>query len=392
MKKIGFLLILLIAIAPAYSQNEGTSTKPGRSTTFVKNSFWDNWFIGAGAGANIYFGDSDANAKFWDRLTVTPNFQIGTWFNPYFGTRVKISGGTNIHTFNQDANVMARTRYIAAEANLMWNMTDYLMNYNSKRVYNFIPYVGVGYAYGWDYKNVPVAYLNGGDDHVNSLTFDAGIINRFNLSERVAFDVELSGKMLRDRFDQRTGGKVSYDVLGTVSASLVVKLGKPTFSEAILRDQTEIDNLNGRINDLRSQVDRLSQRPTDCPEQEVIEVVKKQIVNKGNEPINNVVLFKISHTKIDPMQEVNVNNVAQYLKDNSDMRVRVVGYTDKATGTAAINERLSRERAQNVADALIGKYGVSKDRVIVDWKGQTEPPFSVDEWNRAVIMYLEEIK
>ncbi|MDU1892703.1 MAG: OmpA family protein [Dysgonomonas sp.] len=389
MKKIVLLLLSVFTVGMVVAQEkDGISTDAGRKTTFVQNGFWDNWFIGAGAGANIYFGDNDVDATFFRRLTVTPNFQFGKWFSPYAGGRIKLSGGTNLHTFNEDATRMARTRYVSAEANFMWNMTDYLLNYNANRVYSFIPYVGAGWAYGWKYENMPENFEP--SNHVNSVTFDAGIINRFRFSERLALDIEMSGKLLKDNFDQRTGGKRGYDLLGTVSASLVYNLGsKATFTEAVLRDQSEIDALNSKINSQRMEIERLAQRPAQVSEPTVVvkEVVKE--VSVGQEPVNNVVLFNINQTKVQSHQEVNVYNVAKYLRENPDKKVRVIGYTDKATGSAAINEKLSRERAQNVADIITGKYGIDKSRVITTWEGMANPPFDVVEWNRAVIMYIE---
>lgn len=390
MKKIIlFASFLLLAIMISAQEKDGYSTELGRNTTFIKNGFWDNWFIGAGAQGNVYFGDKDAQADFWKRVTVAPNFQFGKWFNPYMGARIKASGITNIHTFNNDASMMSRNKHVTVEANFMWNMTDYLMNYNANRVYAFIPYAGFGWAYGWDYHNFPASFNS--SNHVNSVSIDAGIINKFRFSDRISLNIEFSGKLLRDEFDQRTGGKSGYDFLGSASAGLVFNLGgKSKFTQAVLRDQSEIDALNTKINSQRYEIERLANQPVPEPKVVVKEVVVKEVENKGNEPVNNVVLFRINQVKIDPMQEVNVYNVAQYLKDNKDMKVRIVGYTDKATGTAAINEKLSRQRAQNVEALMIGKYGIERERVIVDWKGQTNPPFGVAEWDRAVIMYLEE--
>lgn len=387
-KNILLLILVFLTVTISSQEKEGISLGAGRNTTFVNNSFWDNWFVGAGAGANIYFGDKDANASFGKRMTVTPNFQLGKWFSPYSGARIKLAGGPNMHTFNNDASLMTRNRYVSAELNYMWNMTDYLMSYNANRVYSFIPYIGVGWAYGWRYKNLPEYASN--SNHVNSATFDAGIINRFRFSERIALDIELSGKLLKDDFDQRTGGKRGYDVLGTSSASLVINIGKKAvFTEAVLRDQNEINNMNNTINMQRADIAKLSQRPVEKAEPKVVikEVIKEVRINE--EPVNNVVLFAINQVKVAPNQEVNVYNVAKYLKENPDKKVRVIGYTDKETGTAVINEKLSRQRAQNVADIMTGKYGIDQNRVIVEWEGQTKPPFDVKEWNRAVILYIE---
>lgn len=388
MKKIGILLLAVFMTATLSAQEiEGHSTEAGRNTTFVDNGFWDNWFIGFGAGGNVYFGDKDKDASFFKRVTVSPNMQLGKWFNPYMGARIKVAGITNLHTFNNDANTMTRNKHITTEVNFLFNVTDYLMNYSSSRVYNFIPYAGMGWAYGWDYDNVPAGI--GRSNHVNSATFDVGIINRFRFSSRVALDIEMSGKLLRDEFDLRTGGKRGYDVLGNVSASLVFNIGgNSTFSEAILRDQGEIDELNNRINMQRAQIAELSQRPTVVPQPEVVvkEVVRE--VQVSEEPVNNVVLFALNQTKVQPHQEVNVYNVAKYLRENPDKKVRVIGYTDKETGTRAINERLSRERAQNVSALLTGKYKIDSSRVMTEWEGMMNPPFDVKEWNRAVILYL----
>ncbi len=387
MKKIIFLFtFIFFTITISAQENEGRSVRAGSNTTFVDNGFWDNWFIGAGAGSNVYFGDKDADATFRKRMTVTPNFQFGKWFNPYSGARMKLSGGTNIHTFNNAASLMTRNRYVSAELNYPWNVTDYLTSYNAHRVYSFIPFIGLGWAYGWDYKNLPEYAAN--SNHVNSATLDAGLINRFRFSERVALDIEMSGKLLKDDFDQRTGGKRGYDVLGTASASLVFTVGKKAvFTEAILRDQSEIDELNNKINMQRADIAKLAQQRPPEPTVVVKEVIRE--VQVSEEPVNNVVLFAINKVKVEPNQEVNVYNVAKYLRENPDKKVRVIGYTDSETGTLVINEKLSRQRSQNVADIMTGKYGISQDRVIVEWVGQTKPPFDVMEWNRAVILYIE---
>lgn len=387
MKKYLFIMVLCSIIQISFAQSkEGQSSEPARKATFINNGFWDHWFIGAGAGANIYFGDRNSDADFFHRFTVAPEVQFGKWINPYLGTRIKGAGLTNLHTFNDNATIMSRNRFATVQADLMWSMTDYFMKYSSDRVYSLVPYVGFGWAFGWDYTNQPT--YAGGHTRMNGMTLNAGIINNFKLSDRVTLSIEFAATAVRSEFNQvKSSG--NYDILGTASAGLIFNLGKTAaFSEAELRNPQEIDALNSRINELYAQNRELAQRPVDCPEPEVI--TEKVVEFEDNPLINNVVLFKINQTKVDPYQGVNIYNIARYLKDNPQFKVRVIGYTDRKTGTSQINEKLSAERAQNVARILISDYNISRDRIKVEWVGDKEPPFDKPEWNRAVILYVEQ--
>ena len=387
MKKYLFIMVLCSIIQISIAQSkEGQSSEPARKATFINNGFWDHWFIGAGAGANIYFGDRNSDADFFHRFTVAPEVQFGKWINPYLGTRIKGAGLTYLHTFNDNATIMSRNRFATVQADLMWSMTDYFMKYSSDRVYSLVPYVGFGWAFGWDYTNQPT--YAGGHTRMNGMTLNAGIINNFKLSDRVTLSIEFAATAVRSEFNQvKSSG--NYDILGTASAGLIFNLGKTAaFSEAELRNPQEIDALNSRINELYAQNQELAQRPVDCPEPEVI--TEKVVEFEDNPLINNVVLFKINQTKVDPYQGVNIYNIAQYLKDNPQFKVRVIGYTDRKTGTSQINEKLSAERAQNVARILISDYNLSRDRIKVEWVGDKEPPFDKPEWNRAVILYVEQ--
>ncbi|MBD8389785.1 OmpA family protein [Dysgonomonas sp. BGC7] len=387
MKKVSLLLVLVFAAITMSAQESGFSTKPGRNTTFADNGFWDNWFIGIGAGANVYLGDNDSDAKFLSRPTVAPQLQFGKWFNPYIGGRFKFTGGA-IHTFENNANDMMHHKYVGGEFDFMWNVSDYLLKYNSKRVYSFIPFVGLGAAYGWDYK------VKGTELHPTSqksLTLNAGIINNFRLSNRLSLAIEISASTLKDDFDKANNvNKISYDILANASASLVYKLGSKTdFSEALLMDQGLVDDLNNQINKLRQENARLSQRPENCPKCPEVKTVEKVVeVNKGSF-VSNVVFFRLGSANIDKNQEVSIFNTAKYLQDNPNAKVKIVGYADKKTGNPTINNKLSEKRAKNVANALINKYNINSNRVTVEWKGDTEQPYAENAWNRVAIFFAE---
>ena len=68
---------------------------------------------------------------------------------------------------------------------------------------------------------------------------------------------------------------------------------------------------------------------------------------------------------------VNLKYAAQVIKDSPGHVYKITGYADTQTGTPQRNEYLSNQRAQNVYDALVNKFGVSLK--IVPRKGQSVP-------------------
>lgn len=389
MKKVSLLLVLVFAAITVSAQDSGFSTKAGRKTTFVQNGFFDNWFVGAGAGANMYFAKPDGDASFFDRQTITGNLQLGKWINPYLGMRAKATYG-KIHTFADNATVMRTQKAGTVEVNAMWNLMNYFGKYNEKRVYSLIPYLGIGAAYGGGYSiKSPGRETFGEQEHQKSLTFNGGLINDFRITDKLSLAIELSAVILKDDFDRRIGGRRSYDLLGNASANLVYKFGgKTDFSEALLMDQGLLDDLNSQINRLRQENARLSV-PKECPKcpEPTTKVVE---VNKGTGSfISNVVFFRIGSAVIDRGQEISIYNTAKYLQDNPSAKVKIIGYADKKTGTASINEKLSEKRAKNVANELIKKYNVDSNRVTVEWKGDTVQPYAENAWNRVAIFYAE---
>lgn len=383
MKKVSLLLVLVFATITMFAQESGFSTKPGRNATFADNGFWDNWFIGVGAGANFVQGDSNSDADFLNRLTVAPTVQFGKWLNPYLGARVKVQGGS-LHNFFDNATNMLHNKYFMGEVDVMVDVINYLGKYSESRVYSLIPYVGIGGAIGWDYEMNGKTH-DGGKQR--NFTINGGLINKLRFSNRVSLDIDLSAALLKEAFNH--GGSNTYDGLVGASASLVFKVGKKTdFSEALLMDQGLIDDLNGQINNLRQENDRLrNQKP------EVIEKLVEKDCPKCPEPkgnfVSNVVFFRIGSAHIDKNQEVSIYNTAKYLQDNPNAKVKIIGYADKKTGTPSFNEKLSEKRAKNVADALIKKYNINSNRVTVEWKGDTVQPYAENAWNRVAIFYAE---
>ena len=51
-----------------------------------------NWFISAGFGGQVYFGDHDNRVPFFQRVAPALDIAVGKWFTPSVGFRVMYSG------------------------------------------------------------------------------------------------------------------------------------------------------------------------------------------------------------------------------------------------------------------------------------------------------------
>ena len=188
MKKVSLLLLLCLFASLSISAQESTE-KAGRNTTFKKNGFWSNWFVGAGAGATVFFGPEDDNAKFLSRPTVNPSLFVGTWVNPYLGFRLRAQAG-KVHTFaGSDAQDMESMLLGNAHVDVMWNVTNYLCKYNERRLYNFIPTLGFGYVQ----RDKDGAFFRKG---ASGWSVNASLLNTFKLGKRLDFFVEVSGALM----------------------------------------------------------------------------------------------------------------------------------------------------------------------------------------------------
>lgn len=382
--KIMTLALAAFAAAGALQAQE-PAQKPAYKTSFVKDGK-AHWFLEVGDAATISLAGNNRDAKFTDRVSLlNPSLAIGRWSTPAFGMRLSLQGG-KLFDFTTPLPGMTTTTgllrhdvtYGFAQYDFMFDVINYFSPYKENRFFHVIPFVGVGLGYKHEVETAGVTNKN----HRFSPMADAGLQLKFRLARFVDFNLEgkvtAANLQLPSQADHVKAGK---DFIAQAGASLTFHLGRKAFEEIVPNDENLIADLNGQINALRAENAELAKRPVRCPDVEMPVAADTKVVG-------NVIYFRINSAVVDKNQMVNVYNIAEYAKNTTET-ITLVGYADRQTGNPAYNMALSKRRAEAVADILVKKYGISRDRIKIDWKGDTVQPYAENVWNRIVLMSAE---
>lgn len=381
MKK--FLLALAVVGLSTTAVAQQTEI-PTHKYSVATNSFWANWYVSAGADFTAAYTSQEnccnKNPFSVDRGTFGFDVAVGKWFTPGIGLRTKFNGiwAKQVNTRDDHHSY----NYWNIHEDVTFNLSNLLFGYNEKRVWNFIPYVGMGVM-----RNMSA--------NEYALTYNFGLLNNFRVCSRVQIFADLSctaGEGFIDGADFGYPAKSvfatrRYDKLVGLSVGVTYNLGKHTWEKTpdvdalMAMNKEQLDALNASLKEQQDENARLrdmlaNQKPVTKVE------TKTQVVTTAQS-----VFFNIGSSKIASRKDlVNVKEVAEYAKANGS-KILVTGYADSKTGSAEFNKQLSEKRAQAVADELV-KMGVNRDNIITEAKGgvDTISPFS---YNRRATVQIQ---
>lgn len=415
MKK--YLLTAALAVMGITSYADDVTTNPGDFTDEVyyndskgysvqTNGFFKNWYLSVGAGAQTIFGDHDKQLGLGDRITPAFDVALGKWFTPVIGVRGMVTGltlkgatqswdkelGTGGSFVVGDAPIgdeqfwldhhlwSQKFQYVNMHVDVMYNLTNLFCGFKEDRVYNAIPYFGIGWAAVLeDADRLPEGFRPSREVAAN-----IGFINQFRLGSNFDLNIDVRGGYVNDRFDGEEGGRYGEGIL-SATANLVWKIGGNTWD----RSKTIIRYDNRTINELRDMMDQLSrdneelQKALDDCNKAKAEAAAKKIAVVAP----NLVTFKINKSTLSKQARANLGMMAEVIKEcDPNIIYTITGYADAATGNKKINDRLSEERAKAVYDCLINEFGVNPNQLRMEAKGGVENMFYDDPaLSRAVI-------
>lgn len=390
MKKLTICAAFLLA-AGSLSAQSGNSTvvieETGDKYRVETNRFWSNWFFTVGGGAQMYFGDHDRQMSFGKRLSPSVDVGVGKWFTPGIGVRVMYTGlsakGATQNGVHSTGKVYDASKWLSyskfnygnAHADVLFNLSNILCGYNPDRVYSATPYFGLGWMFTWD------------SPRQQEVSANLGLLNTFRLSSALDLNVDVRGSMVNDRFDGEVGGTKREGVL-SATVGLTYKFKQRGWKRS--QTKTVVYNNEEDLSAIRERLNETQKRLRETSDEnyrlktELADAVKP-IEGKVFIP-KLIVVFPLGKSTLNKESRVNLGFLAEAILKNEGASYVITGYADNSTGTPEINERLSRERAQAVADCLTREFKVPASVLTVDGMGGVGDMFYNDAaLSRAVI-------
>ena len=392
MRKIAILSLLWIAcLVPSFTSAQEVVYVEDPSQGYLFNRMRDNWFIDAEGGVGIIMSPYDAHATFSKRIGAKANLHIGKWFSPLIGIRFggdfeQLKGATwvgntaalgyrNGNVTYYDNNKYAPTHFndIGVTADVLFNVSNWLVGYKPHRFYNAIFYVGMDanwvYAregtnpYGsgsWKYG------ANDDPDHSRNYSVHAGLLNSFAITKR--FDLLLDARFdfMQEHTDGAGMGYRTWNEYPSLMVGISYKIGKSEWNAPVNAvcpewkyTDAEGDALAANLNDAKRKIADVESQLRKCLEK------KPTAFTEDGTPAPDAplatVYFPINRTEVLGVQRNVVEAVAEVMK-NENRNYLLTGWADNYTGNDVINTRLRKGRVATVKEELV-KMGVADSRL-----------------------------
>lgn len=119
--------------------------------------------------------------------------------------------------------------------------------------------------------------------------------------------------------------------------------------------------------------------------------MRNKLITEGK-LVSYGIYFDVNSDKVKPESYGTIKSIADVLKENAGVKIKIIGHTD-ADGNDAANLDLSKRRAAAVKNELVKTFGIDASMIDTDGMGETKPVAPNDTpANKALNRRVEFIK
>ncbi len=373
-----FLTVAICAIAAASANAQvikGAEAQTLRGP-YETNRLFDNIFIGAAGGVNLYQGENDHEIDFAKRLAPAVQGYIGKWITPSVGIRLGYYGIqakgyyadktlSRFNAYTEDYHTFAgkqKMNHNYVRGDLMWNISNAIGGYRADRFWDIAPYLGAGAMWNGTTKKV-----DGSHHHDTEFAVTAGIYNMFRISKALDITLDVNQSVVNQRYDGDSRHN-RREFIASASLGLAYQFKNREFSRAHAPvDVTPYNNKIKDLNKLLEDANALNKKlQSDLDAEKAKDKGGKTVYVPGETktvPSPFAVYFPLGKSTLTDAQKNSIKYfVETAMKTNSDRTFEIVGAADSATGSAKTNERLGQARLDavlNIIKACGGNYKIS---------------------------------
>lgn len=398
--KVGVVMSLLLTSTNVFAQEK---------VEYPHYGFWSNWSLGGGVAATWQLGqhswsDEAPNTRDLWRRSINVGLDLfgQKKLNHAFDFRLRLSHPT-FWQGRPDNDNKFMARYTSLTAEILFSINNAIFGYNPDCHHSWYIFGGAGGALinGLiDKDDFAQTTYNGAMGRVLP-TVNAGLGYSLQFCEKWSFYAE--GELNLNDYHKFWENFLDWNYAHiTAHAGVMYNFGLTKADQAIAQQksmltQENFNALNSQVNNLDNQLrnSRNNEKKLENRIAELEDQLAKALAQGGKNGAGNAtadslqavidkikadqltfyampfsVQYDVNEWNVTEEEEAKVKAVARVLKDNSDVKVMVVGFADY-TGSDSYNMKLSEKRANEVKRLLVKKYGIAEDRISTDYKGKS---------------------
>lgn len=328
-------------------------------------------------------GTTFTDVKFTDLISPTASFGIGRMFFPAVGARLHVNAWESKGGFKTAGDPLTyKYNYVTTDLDLMLNLSN-IFSKKHRHLVDLYLIGGVGLNYAWnndEYNELLATYptvvydteLAWGEGTTRKSLLNhnlrAGLLADINIAKHWSVGLEVDANSLDDRFNSKHNN--SDDWMVTAQLGITYKFGFKKVEKKVAPAPVVVP--------APAPTPAPVVRPTPPPAP--VPAPAPKVVD---EPLDETIFYDIRQSTPNPDELI--KKAVEWAKKHPDQTITIVGYADKGTGNAKINQKYSQQRAESVAEALQAQ-GIPASQLKVEYKGDTVQPFSENDKNRCTIV------